>query len=105
MVRRASRPNTSAYLSAREGCTTVMPTASDLGVTDVLSIITNRFGIDGRERGDEFDLLCPDPAHDERKIGSCSVNLLTGLWKCLACGRAGDLISLGVLSTGEDYDT
>ncbi len=80
-----------------------MPTADQLGINDVKYILTERFGVDGRERGDEFDLLCPDPAHDERKIGSCSINLHTGLWKCLACGKAGDLISLGSLVMGEPY--
>ena len=82
-----------------------MPTASQLGVHDVLHIITERFGIEGTERGDEFDFLCPSPDHNERKVGSCSVNLHSGLWKCLACGKAGDLLVLGTLVLGEPYDS
>ena len=81
-----------------------MPTSTQLGIHDVLQVVTGRFGVEGRERGDEFDLLCPDPAHDERNIGSCSINLRTGLWKCLACGKAGDIISLGALVLGEPYE-
>lgn len=71
--------------------------AEDLGITSVQDVVENQFGIEGNERGDEYDILCPNPEHQDRNIGNCSVNLTTGLWKCLACGKAGDLLSLGVL--------
>ena len=78
-----------------------MPTADELGVADVEAVVNGLFGIEGKVRGDEYDIACPDPNHSDRSP-SCSVNLETGLWKCLSCGRAGDLVGLGVLALGED---
>lgn len=80
-----------------------MPTATELGVNDV-SHILDAWGVEGNTRGDERDILCPDPNHNERKVGSCSVNLHSGLWNCLACGKAGDIVSLGAIVTGESYE-
>lgn len=80
-----------------------MPVALELGVTDVYEVATSAFQIEGNRRGDEFDIHCPNPQHLDSKP-SCSVNMTTGLWKCLACGVAGDLIKLGMLCLDEDYE-
>lgn len=80
-----------------------MPKADQLGVSDVEHVLTGLYGLEGRKRGDEYDILCPNPAHQERDP-SCSVNLDTGLFKCLACGIAGDLIILGTYVLNEEYE-
>jgi DNA primase len=79
-----------------------MPTAVELGVADVEWVVTDLFGIEGRKRGDEMDIWCP--FGHERRLGSCSINLETGNWKCLACGKAGDLIILGMYKLDLPYD-
>lgn len=80
-----------------------MPTAEDLGVESVYEVVTSTFQIEGKVRGDEFDMHCPKPEHVDSRP-SCSINLKTGLWKCLSCGAAGDLVRLGVLVQGEEYE-
>lgn len=75
-------------------------TAQVLGVTNVLDVVTRVFALDGTERGDEYDMLCPDPAHDDG-TPSASVNLTHGYWHCFSCGRGGDLIGLGVRALGK----
>lgn len=73
-----------------------MPSAEQLGISSVLDVVNQLFGMDGNERGDEYDIHCPDPNHSDRRP-SCSVNLETGFWKCLSCGRGGDIVSLGAV--------
>ncbi len=80
-----------------------MPTAQELGVEDVLSILTNIFQLDGKIRHDEYRIFCPHPKHDDHRP-STDVNLVTGEWKCLSCGRAGDLLILGVFVLGKTRD-
>lgn len=72
-----------------------LKTADELGVTNVLDVVTRLYGLEGTPRGDEWDLPCPDPAHDDRRP-SASVNLITGYWHCFSCGRGGNLLTLGV---------
>lgn len=71
-----------------------MPTAQELGVDDVLSILTEVYQLEGKIRHDEFRILCPHPKHQDH-TPSADVNLKSGEWKCFSCGRAGDLIILG----------
>ena len=78
-----------------------MPLAADLGVESVQFVVEEVYGIEGSARGDEYDITCPDPTHIDSKP-STSVNLVTGLWKCLGCGCRGDLIGLGVLALQEN---
>lgn len=78
-----------------------MPLATDLGIESVQLVLEEVYGIEGSARGDEYDITCPDPQHIDSKP-STSVNLVTGLWKCLGCGCRGDLIGLGVLVLQEN---
>lgn len=80
-----------------------MPTADAYGVVEVEDIVTTVFGLEGKRRGPEFDMLCPNPDHLESKP-SCAVNLTTGYWNCFSCGVGGDLLELGmlVLKASED---
>lgn len=73
-----------------------MPKADRLGVANVLDVLTGLYGLtEGNLRGDEYDILCPNPAHPDSNP-STSVNLETGLWNCFSCGTAGDLVELGL---------
>ena len=78
-----------------------LKSATDLGVTNVLDTVSRVFGIEGEERGDEYDILCPDPAHNDT-TPSVSVNLTTGFWHCFSCGRGGDLLGLGRRALSRD---
>ena len=80
-----------------------MPKASDYGVDDVLQVITETFGLDGNKRGDEYDVLCVNPNHNETSP-SCSINLVTGYWNCFSCGAGGDLAKLGQMVLGQPLD-
>lgn len=80
-----------------------LKTADEIGVTNVLDVITRLYGLDGQPRGDEYDLPCPDPAHDDRRP-SASVNLVTGYWHCFSCGRGGNLVTLGARVLGKHPD-
>lgn len=81
-----------------------MPHAKqDFGVTDVLDVVNNIFGLEGVPRGNEYDVLCPNPDHDERHP-SCGVNLDSGYWHCMACGVGGDLAALGAMVLHRDRE-
>lgn len=72
-----------------------MPTAPELGVTNVQEVLEVLFGVEGKTQGREYLIPCPNPGHNDQHP-SCSVNLETGLYHCLSCGIGGDLIGLGV---------
>lgn len=74
-------------------------TAAELGVTNVTDVVVRLFGLEGTERGDELDMLCPDPDHNDSSP-SASVNMVTGFWHCFSCGKGGDLIGLGRRALG-----
>jgi DNA primase len=74
--------------------------AEELGITSVEDVLERRLGLDGLRQGREYQIYCPNPNHEDHNLGSCSVNLTTGLWKCWACGAHGDLIRLVSLSQG-----
>ena len=76
--------------------------ASELGVTDVLDLLEVQLKLEGTVKGDEFWLLCPVPGHDDTHA-SCSVNVVTGYWKCLSCGKGGDILRLGEIVLGVGY--
>lgn len=80
-----------------------MPKASELGVDNVLEVITETLHLDGYVRGQEYVISCPNPDHDDNNP-SCSVNLVTGLWHCFSCNASGDLLRLGNLVTGWTFD-
>lgn len=69
---------------------------------NVVTIITDVYGIEGTIRGDELWTNCPSPDHSDR-TPSFSINLDTGLYLCLGCGIKGNLVSLGVLLWDEPY--
>lgn len=77
-----------------------MPSAAELGIESVQEVVENIYGLAGEAIGDEYSLLCPNPNHLDRNP-SCSINLETGFWHCLACGVGGDLVQLGVILKGE----
>lgn len=68
--------------------------AQELGITSVEDVIERRLGLDGARVGKEYQIYCPNPQHEDHNLGSCSVNLTNGFWKCWSCGSAGDLVSL-----------
>lgn len=70
-----------------------MPTASQLGVSDVLRVVVDIFNIDGEVHGTEFRFLCP--VHSDVHP-SADINLVHGGWSCFSCGVGGDLADLGV---------
>lgn len=80
-----------------------MPTAEELGVVNVLEVVQSIFDIEGKERGDEYDINCPNPQHIDSHP-SCSINLKTGLWHCFSCSSSGDLLHLGHLVTGRSKE-
>lgn len=45
-------------------------------------------------RNSEIWTLCMNPEHDDKSIGSFSINLNTGLFNCFACGYHGNIIYL-----------
>lgn len=69
-----------------------MPTADILGVENVLEVVQNIYGLDGRTKGEEFHFLCP--VHSDRHP-SADVNLVSGYWSCFSCKAGGDLAGLG----------
>lgn len=80
-----------------------MPHATDYGVTSVQEVVEHVFEIEGEVIGDEYHMVCPDPAHADTSP-SCSVNLTSGYWHCFSCGVGGDLASLGSLSMAVDKE-
>lgn len=73
-----------------------MPSATDFGVDSVVEVVEQIYGLEGREIGDEYVILCPDPDHNDTSP-SCSVNTATGYYHCLSCGIGGDLAALGAV--------
>lgn len=72
--------------------------ADDLGVDDVVEVVTEIFQIEGEVNGNEFHILCP--VHDESNP-SCDVNVETGFWNCFSCGAGSDIVGLGVRALGK----
>lgn len=68
--------------------------AEELGIASVEDVLERRLGLEGARQGKEYQIYCPSPNHEDHNLGSCSVNLKTGLWKCWACGAHGDLVRL-----------
>jgi DNA primase len=68
--------------------------AEELGIENVEDVLERRLGLEGQRQGKEYQIYCPNPRHEDHGLGSCSVNLKTGLWKCWACNAHGDLIRL-----------
>lgn len=69
-----------------------MPSAQEIGVEDVLAVLTNLYALEGEVRHSEFRMLCP--VHNDSRP-SCDVNLNSGHWNCFSCPASGDLIGLG----------
>lgn len=72
-----------------------MATAQKLGITDVLHVLADVYGLDFEVTKDEARFLCPNPKHQDTKP-STDCNLKTGLWSCFSCGAKGDLVGLGI---------
>lgn len=70
---------------------TTLPTASELGVEDVLDVIEGLLNLQGEVHKTEYHMLCP--VHSETDP-SCDVNLKTGYWHCFSCHAGGDLANL-----------
>jgi DNA primase len=69
-----------------------LPTAIELGVSDVESVVRHLYMLEGEKRHDEFSILCP--VHEDH-TASADVNLGTGYWSCWSCGAGGDIANLG----------
>lgn len=70
-----------------------MPKAEELGVDSVLDVLTTMLGLEGINKGREYDIHCPNPKHPD-STPSCGVNLENGYWNCFSCGVGGDLADL-----------
>lgn len=77
--------------------------AKDLGIKSVHDTITRIFHYEGTDTGNEFVMLCPFPEHND-STPSASVNLTTGLFHCFSCGKAGDIVKLGMLALNKPYE-
>lgn len=76
-----------------------MADADELGIDDVLNVVTEIFGVDGTLIRDEIVCLCPvHEAGEEGHNPSCGVNVNTGLANCWSCPFAGDLLDFGVVA-------
>jgi len=62
----------------------------------------NSFFPEGRIKGDEYHHLCP--FHDDKKLGNCSTNIVTGKGHCFACSARWNLASLYAKKAGVSYD-
>jgi DNA primase len=52
-----------------------------------LEVLLQSAGMEGiKRRGDTILALCPNPSHNDRKLGSFVVNEDKGIMKCFACG-------------------
>ena len=52
---------------------------------DIQSIV-NQAGItSGKVRGQWLEILCPSPAHNDKSLGNCGVNIHSGAISCFAC--------------------
>jgi DNA primase len=80
-----------------------MPRATDYGVESVEEVVTQIYGLLGNPRGFEYDIVCPNPDHNDSRP-SCSINLDSGYWNCFSCGVGGDIVALGVLVLGKTQD-
>lgn len=74
--------------------------------TDIGKLLDS-LNIDARQSGDSWKALCPNPDHDDRKVGSWSIvddvsSDRHGLMHCWACSLGGDEVDLTklVLSVG-----
>ena len=76
-----------------------MATAEELGIEDVLDLLTNTFGIEGDLHRGSFRMRCPNPDHPDNNP-SASVRLEDGIFNCFSCDAKGDLIDLGHLVLG-----
>lgn len=70
-------------------------------VRDRVSILDfcERHGPHLRGRGDSYMAHCPFPDHDDSDP-SFHVTPSKGLWTCFGCGRAGDVLHLGMMVYG-----
>jgi len=74
---------------------------------DVEKLLTS-LGIQGRKRGDEWFALCPNPQHDDHKVGSWMIadspgEERSGLWRCYSCGERGNAVQLVMMVLGVGY--
>lgn len=74
---------------------------------DVAKLLDS-LGIRGRKSGDEWKTLCPNPEHDDRRIGSFMIADAPGeqrnsLFRCYSCGVTGNAVQLVRLKLGVGY--
>ena len=62
-------------------------------MSNIRDKIISKYGTGYKQRGSEYLYLCPDPSHDDTKIGSFNVNINTGQYNCFACGFKGTVLS------------
>lgn len=80
-----------------------MPRADAYGVASVLDVLTDLYELTGEIRGNEFDMICPNPNHPDSHP-STSVNVNTGYWHCFSCGKGGDIVDLGEMVLRQTRD-
>ena len=57
---------------------------------DLQTLIEGRvFGDYARQSDEEYSILCPNPAHNDISLGSCSMNVAKGVFHCWSCGAGG----------------
>lgn len=67
--------------------------------------ILHHYGVELKERGEQWQGFCPLPAHDgKRKSPSFSANVGRGIWQCFGCGAKGNVIEFAARMEGLNPD-
>lgn len=68
-----------------------------------IETVVDALGIDGERKGRYLAILCPNPDHHDRHIGSCMINLEKQECRCYSCGARYDVISLAQTVNGSSF--
>ena len=67
--------------------------------------ILHHYGIELKERGEQWQGFCPLPTHEgKRNSPSFSANVGRGIWQCFGCGAKGNLIEFATRMEGLNPD-
>lgn len=62
-------------------------------MSNIRDKIISKFGTGYKQKGHEYLYLCPNPLHNDSRVGSFRVNSNTGQFHCFACGFKGTVLS------------
>jgi DNA primase len=67
--------------------------------------ILHHYGVELKERGEQWQGFCPLPTHEgKRQSPSFSANVGRGIWQCFGCGASGNLIEFAARMEGLNPD-